>query len=169
MNAENYIRNMSVALGRRNRKEKGRRRASAQLLLPWVDEMPNTYTHDVRTVNTERWVFNGYLMESRETGVWGTVEVLQIPENKGFGIFDGYLIQREDCGPQSAAVLVECSRNWPCSRRREHRFVREHRTGIPTKLLGSSLARPSLLRSKLPKLMSALVSLKKSIKPKGEK
>jgi hypothetical protein len=48
----------------RHRKTKGRRRASAQLLLPWVDEMPVTYTHDARTVNTERWVFDGYLMES---------------------------------------------------------------------------------------------------------
>jgi len=60
MNAENYIRNMSAVFGC---KKEGRRRASAQLLLPWVDEMPNTYTHDVRTVNTERWVIDGYLME----------------------------------------------------------------------------------------------------------
>ena len=50
-------------------KKEGRRRASAQLLLPWVDEMPNTYTRDAHTVNTQRWIFDGHLMASREA--WG--------------------------------------------------------------------------------------------------
>lgn len=75
-------------------KKEGRRRASAQLLLPWVDEMPNTYTHDAHTVNTQHWVFDGYLMEERETTALNAVKALQTPGNKGCRLFDGYLMRR---------------------------------------------------------------------------
>src|SRR5438128_7471006 len=57
--AESCGKNMNS--GCNNRKKEGRRGASAQLLLPWVDEMPNTYTRDTHAVNTQRWVFDGYL------------------------------------------------------------------------------------------------------------
>lgn len=51
-------------------KKEGRRRASAQLLLPWVDEMTFAYTCEARTVNTKRWVFDRHLMASGEFTPW---------------------------------------------------------------------------------------------------
>ena len=87
--AENCGKNMNS--GCNNTKE-GQRRASAQLLLPWVDEIPNTYTRDAHTVNIQRWVFDGYLMAERETTVLNAVKALQTPGNKGCRVFDGYLM-----------------------------------------------------------------------------
>ena len=51
--------------------------------------MPNIYTRDVRIVNTQRWIFDGFLMASRGIEAWGTVELLQPPENKGLGYLMG--------------------------------------------------------------------------------
>jgi len=73
-------------------KKEGQRRALAQLLLPWVDEMPDTYTPGVGIVNTQRWVFDGYLMGSRKTGCAGAVNRAESPVNKGRRVFDGYLM-----------------------------------------------------------------------------
>ncbi len=82
-----------MSSGCNNRKKEGQRRALAQLLLPWVDEMFYIYTYAAHTVNTQRWVFDGYLMASRETMALGAVESLQTPENKGCRVFDGYLME----------------------------------------------------------------------------
>ena len=40
------------------------------------------------------WVFDGYLMAERETTAWNAVKALQTPENKGWRVFDGYLMGR---------------------------------------------------------------------------
>ena len=60
----------------RRRKTEGRRRASAQLLLPWVDEMPDGYTDDAHAINTQHWVFDGCLMAGRETTNFNAVKAL---------------------------------------------------------------------------------------------
>ena len=38
------------------------------------------------------WVFDGYLMAELETRAWNAVKALQAPENKGWRVFDGYLM-----------------------------------------------------------------------------
>ena len=63
-NVKNCVESMSGVYG--TSKKEGQRRASAQLLLPWVDEMLNIYTRDARIVNTQRWIFDGFLMANQE-------------------------------------------------------------------------------------------------------
>ena len=102
------------------------------------------------------WVFDGYLMAERETTAWNTVKALQTPENKGWRVFDGYLMgggfAKQDGRESSAVGSGQCSRFLPCSRRREHSLAREHAVRFPNELRGSLLARRSLLRSKPPGL-----------------
>ena len=74
-------------------KKEGRRGASAQLLLPWVDEMLDGYTLGMGIVNTQRWVFDGHLMERRKSGCAGAVNQTESPVNKGRSVFDGYLMK----------------------------------------------------------------------------
>ncbi len=47
------------------------------------------------------WVFDGYLMAGRETTAWNAVKALQTPENKGWRVFDGYLMGRGFASCQS--------------------------------------------------------------------
>ena len=39
------------------------------------------------------WAFDGYLMAERETTALNAVKALQTPENKGWRVFDGYLME----------------------------------------------------------------------------
>jgi hypothetical protein len=72
-------------------KKEGRRRASAQLHLPWVDESGRTYAGCVYPVNTFLWVFDGYVMAEPKTSSWSTAYAPETPGDRCFQVYDRYL------------------------------------------------------------------------------
>ncbi len=69
--------------------------------------MLNAYTYDARTVDTERWIFEGYLMAERETRAWNTVEALQTPDNKGWRVIEGFLMGDDFASCQSPQMALD--------------------------------------------------------------
>ena len=53
------------------------------------------------------WVFDGYLMAERETTAWNVVKALQTPANKGWRVFDGYLMGRGFASCQSPQMSLD--------------------------------------------------------------
>jgi hypothetical protein len=71
------------------------------------------YTHEMRTVNTQRWVSDCYFMANRETEAWGKIEVLQSPENRRDGVFNGYLVRSGFASGQPLRTPLEIrAPNW---------------------------------------------------------